>query len=183
VTIIRQTEALDAGGVLLQRETPIGAEETAGDLEARLAFEGARALVDVLDALAAGTLAERPQDELAASYFGKLSKADGALDWTRGADALARRVRAMTPWPGAWFLRGDETIRVWRARALAGAAGDPSSDEPGAVLGGTREGVAVATGAGTLEILEIQPPGGRRMSAAAYGRGRPWIPGEPLGPR
>ncbi|MBM3451143.1 MAG: methionyl-tRNA formyltransferase [Armatimonadetes bacterium] len=189
VTSIRQTEALDAGEILLQRSSPIAPDETAGTLEMRLAIEGAAALVDVLDALAAGTLVSSPQDEAQASYFGKLAKEDGELNWTLDAAALARQVRAMDPWPGAWFRRGGDAVRVWRARALEPHTATPTAEaadtpamtsataSPGVVLRASLDGITVATGSGALEILEVQPAGGRRMPAADYARGRPWKPG------
>ena len=102
VTIMRVVEALDAGPMLARGERPIDPAETTEDVERDLATLGARLLLEVLDALAADTATETPQDETAATYAPRLTRADGAVDWTRPARAIHNQVRGLHPWPHAF---------------------------------------------------------------------------------
>jgi len=164
VTIMQMDEGLDTGAVLLQRAVPIGPETTAEDLHDELATLGAELVVEALAGLAAGTLAARPQDDAGATYAEKLSREDGRLDWRRPAAELARRVQALTPWPGAFAeLPGGGRLKVLRAEALAEASG-----ESGRLLDAA---MTVACGAGALRLLEVQKPGKAPVEGAAFLRG------------
>jgi len=163
---------MDTGPMLLQRPTPIGSEETAGELAVRLAALGAEALLETLDRLA--TLTPRPQDSRAATLAPRLRKEDGLLDWTDPAAALAARVRGLNPWPGAATLGPGGRLLIWRARAIAGGG------EPG-VLTAADGRLAVGTGAGLLEPIEVQPENRRTMDWNAYLRGARLGLGAPFG--
>ncbi|MCS7314136.1 MAG: methionyl-tRNA formyltransferase [Bryobacterales bacterium] len=167
VTTIRIDEGLDTGDILLQRETEIGEEESAVELRSRLAELGAELLVETLAGLEAGTIRPRPQDHAQATLAPMLRKEDGRIEWSRSATEIARRVRAFVPWPGAYtWLRG-KLLHLWRARPAAVALTGP----PGA-LAAEGERLLVACGGGTtLEIVELQLEGRRRMSAAEFLRG------------
>lgn len=167
VTVIRLVEELDAGPILAQERVPIGSQDTAGTLEARLARVAADLLLRTLQVLEQGEVHPRPQDASAATYCGKLTKEDGRIRWEEPAEQIERRIRAMDPWPGAFTAREGRLLKIWRARVVAGEG----SGRPGEIVGVTREGFVVATGRGALEVLEVQPPGGRRMAADAYVRG------------
>src|SRR5581483_6373184 len=119
VSIMRMDEGLDTGPVLLQRSLPIAPGSTAGSLTRELAALGGQLIVEALDAI--DILDARPQPESGATYARKLDRGEARLDWRLPAAALERRVRAFDPWPGAWFVAGEERIRVLAA-ALAGAA-------------------------------------------------------------
>jgi len=183
VTIIFQTAALDAGDIILQRREAIDPEENSGQLEARLAEMAAELMVDAVRLVAAGKAPRRPQDEAAATYVGKLTKEDGRVDWSQPARVIANLVRAMDPWPSAYTTRsGGGLLKIWRARPTgmdAGPAAQPR--EPGTVLSVSDEGIVLATGEGALTVLEVQPEGGRRMDAGAYGRGHRVRAGERWG--
>jgi len=185
VTILYQTEDLDAGDIILQERVRIGPEETAGELERRLADLSARLLVDAVGLIAAGRAPRRPQDHAAASYVGKLTKEDGRIDWRRPAEEIANLVRAMDPWPSAYTLRGGRLLKVWRARALV--EGQGKAAKPGTVVfvsesqSPLRGEIQVATGRGVLQVLEVQPEGGRRMNAPEFARGYRVRPGERWG--
>jgi methionyl-tRNA formyltransferase len=172
VTAMRQTDELDAGDILAQRDVAIMPHDTAGTLEARLAYAGAELLVEVLDAIRRGDVRPTPQDHARASYFGKLKKEDGRIDWTKPAAYTDRQIRAMDPWPGAFTSRGGQRVGVWRARVVS------DDGTPGRVLRLTGDGFVVATGDGGLEVTEVQPASGRRMSGAAYARGHRLMAGE-----
>src|SRR5438034_1049038 len=129
VTIMYQSEALDAGDIILQRRAPIEPYDTAQTLEARLADEGARALVEALRLIAGGTAPRIPQDASAATYVKKLTKENGRLDWTRPARALANVIRAMDPWPSAYTTHRGRLLKIWKGAAIEN--GPPGPARPG----------------------------------------------------
>jgi methionyl-tRNA formyltransferase len=180
VTIIRLTEALDAGPILAQEAVPIEPTDTTATLEARLSELAACLLLRTLEGITSGTIEPRPQDEEQATYFRKLTKEDGRIRWTDPAVRIERHVRAMVPWPGAFTTRQGQLLKVWRARVWEEAVPE-GTVESGTVVRITPRGFVVATGRGALEILEVQPAGGRRMPADAYVRGHGLRPGEVLG--
>ena len=177
VTIMYLTEEIDAGDIILQREIAIGPEEAAGELEDRLAREGATLLVEAVRLIARGEAPRRPQDHSRAAYVGRLSKADGQVDWNRPAPHLVNHVRAMNPWPSAYTVWRGGLLKIWRARVAGGAGGGP----PGLVLAAGEDGITVAAGEGALVLLEVQAEGGRRLPAGEFLRGHPIRPGDRLG--
>jgi methionyl-tRNA formyltransferase len=165
VSIMQMDQGLDTGPVIHRARMPLDGSETAASLHDNLAVLGARALLHCLRRLAAGErLQPVNQPETGASYARKLDKNEAQLDWSEPADVLERRIRAFNPWPVAWCLIGSERTRIWRASCT----GQHSSGTPGTVLSASSQGIDVATGRGTLRLLEIQPPGKRRMGAADY---------------
>ncbi len=178
VTIMYQSERLDAGDIILQRRVPIAPDDTAQTLEARLAEEGARALVEVLTMVADGKAPRRPQDESQSTYAGKLTKESGRIDWTEPATALVNFIRAMDPWPSAYTWHRGKLLKIYKGKALE----DSPGAQPGVVTEARRgEGFVVATGQGSLLISEVQPEGRRRMTADEYVRGTHLQVGERLG--
>ena len=168
VCIMQMDAGLDTGGVLLAHAAPIGDEDTAQTLHDRLAAIGADAIVTVLDGLVQHDVTAVPQDASAVTYAAKLTKEEARLDWSRSATELARAVRGYNPWPIAYTHYRGQPLRIWRARAL-----DTGSDAvPGTLIAAGREGIDVATGGGMLRILELQPAGGRVLSAAEFANGR-----------
>jgi len=162
VCVMRMEAGLDTGPVMLRRETPIAAGETAGELEQRLAREGGAALVAALDALAEGRAAFEPQDDTQATYAAKLTKAEARLDWREPAEQLARRVRALNPRPVAETTLDGAQLRIHAAEAVAAGHGPV----PGTIVGADAAGITVMTGAGALRLLHVQLPG-RRVVAAS----------------
>lgn len=176
VTIMYQTEELDAGDIILQRRVPIALDDTGATLEAKLARAGAEALVDALRLIARGIAPRMPQDPAAASYVKKLTKDHGRIDWSKPAEDLARLIRAMDPWPSAYTRHRGKLLKIWKAGPV-GAGG-----EAGVVWEVRRgDGFVVGTGSGALLVLEVQPEGGRRMTADEYVRGYRLEVGERLG--
>ncbi len=173
VTTMVLRPEMDAGEILLQWETPIGPEETAGELHDRLADLGAECLIETLAGREAGTIAPREQDHARATFTAKLTKADGVLDFRQPAPALRNRVRAVTPWPGATVHLDDLTLKLWRVDALAEGHTAPA----GTVLRADADGIVVAAGEGALCIRELQRAHKQRMPADAFLRGCPIAPG------
>ncbi|WP_459616051.1 methionyl-tRNA formyltransferase [Bordetella sp. 2513F-2] len=172
ITIMQMDEGLDTGPMLLERAVPIAPGQTAAELHDILAQAGGEAIVEALARLAAGELAARPQPAAGVTYAAKLDKAEAALDLAQPAEALARRVHAFNPVPGATVrLPGlPDPVKVWRAQALP----DERGGEPGTVLRAAAQGVDVATGQGVLRLLELQKAGGKRQPADVFVRG--WQP-------
>ena len=177
VTTMLLDEGLDTGPTLLRRVTPIGPEETAAELEPRLARLGAGLLLETVVGLCAGTLRPTPQDPAAATLAPILRKEDGQIDWTTRAEALLHRVRGFNPWPGTVAAWGGRPLKVLRASTADPAAGL----EPGTVVTVDRDGVIVACGEGTaLRLVEVQPESRKPMSARAWAAGARVAPGARL---
>lgn len=188
VTIIKMSTSLDAGDMLAQEALAIGPEETAGELEARLASLGAKRAVQVIEQIATGTARGLKQDKSQVTKAPKLTKEHGLIDWHRPAEQVCNHIRAMQPWPTAYtflHLPGKPPLRVIIYRAFANVTPAQSSLAAGTILG-TLLGhgpLCVTTGEGqVVDILELQPAGKRRMSAADFLRGHPPCPGTSFGP-
>lgn len=154
VTTMFMDEQLDHGDIILQRREPIRPDDTGATLHDRLAKLGAELLAETLTL---SVWPRRQQDETQVTRARKFTKTDGRIDWTKSAGEIDRQVRAFNPWPGAFTERDGTLLKIWQVElVLAGATG---SD-------------IVNTGAGALRLLEVQPAGGKRMSFAAYARGR-----------
>lgn len=160
-------EGLDSGDVLLTERVEIGAEETAGELLDRLAARAPGLLRRTLEELAAGRLTGVPQDPEAATWAPRLTREDGQIDWRRPASELVRRVRGVTPWPGALAEVEGEPLKLWRVRLGEGEG------QPGQILEISNEkGILVAAGEGAIWLEEVQAPGRSRVRGGEYARGR-----------
>jgi len=154
VTTMFMDEQLDHGDIILQRRTPIRPDDTGATLHDRLATLGAELLAETL------TLTDWPhrqQDETQVTHARKFAKEDGRIDWTKSAVEIDRQIRAFNPWPGAFTDCDGTLLKIWKVELV-------SSTTTGADI--------VTTGTGALRLLEVQPAGGKRMSFAAFARGR-----------
>jgi methionyl-tRNA formyltransferase len=166
VSVMRVEREMDAGAVALVRRTPIGADEDAGALFDRLARLTAEAIAEALEQIASGRAVWTPQDASRATLAPKLEAADAELDFREPAAALARRVRATAPKPGARAHLGAETLRVLAAHAEPGPANAP----PGS-LERRGDALRVATRDGWLALDRLQRAGGRALATAEWLRG------------
>jgi methionyl-tRNA formyltransferase len=163
---------MDTGPLLLAAEVPVGPDEDAGALTARLAEVGARLTVETLDALEAGEVEPRPQPEAGVSLAPKVTPEEARLDFTRPAGWLANAVRAFTPAPGAWTTLRGRRLKVTRAAPLDEAArGGGTGLDPGRLGLGPGGELLVGTADRPLELLELRPEGRRAMSGAEFARG------------
>jgi methionyl-tRNA formyltransferase len=178
ISVMRVDREMDAGPVALAKRLAIGPEETAGELEERLARLAADAIAEAVARHAAGGLAWTEQDASQATLAPKITVEDARLDWREPAAALARRVRAMAPRPGAWTTWDGERLRLLQARALSGSA----PEAPGIARTGMPDApLRIATGAGWLAPLRLQRAGGRPMDVADFQRGHAIPDGARLG--
>jgi methionyl-tRNA formyltransferase len=178
VSIMALDAGLDTGPVYLTRRLAIGPDESAADLEDRLARLGADALAEALPGILDGSLVPQPQPATGATYAGRIAKEAGRMDWRQPAAALARQVRAYNPWPVAETLLDGERLRCWAAVPLPGGSAEAV---PGQIVATGAAGVDVQTGDGILRLTAVQLPGRQRMPAADFARGRAVL-GRILGP-
>jgi len=165
VCLMQMEAGLDTGPVLLSQTTPIGAEETGGQLHDRLAELGAQVLSAGLALLRAGIRpVPQPQPEQGVAYAHKLDKAEARLDWSQPAEALARKVRAFNPWPVAEAMVAGERLRIHGAVAVPAER----AAAPGTLLAAGRQGLDIACGEGALRLRVVQREGGKAITAADY---------------
>ncbi len=157
---------MDTGDILLKEEVVIRDDDTAGTLHDKLMERGASLVVDTLKAILENTVRPVPQDHSLATYTKLVTKADAKIDWESDAQHLGRLVRAMNPWPGAFFTLSDETIRVWNATAETGIG------LPGKVASLRGDGILVGTGSEMLLLHEVQAPSRNRVAAIEFARAR-----------
>lgn len=185
ISLMKMNAGLDTGPVYIKEPLPIGPDETAATLHDRLADLGATMLTAHLAGIISGRFLPQPQDDSQATYAPMLKKEAGELDWQKSAAALDRRVRAMTPWPGA-FTWWDGLLLKIKAAAPVATEGLPAA-EPGRVVAGpaqTESGgdtAVVLTAAGGLQLQKVQLAGKQEMTIGDFVRGRPDFIGATLG--
>ena len=178
VTIMKMDPGMDTGDILAQEKTPILPDDTSHTLHDRLALLGAKLLVETIPAYADGTLKPRPQPAENVSYAPKIKKQDGQINWSEPAAAIRNRIRAMTPWPGAFtHLPASPQpvlLKIWEADSVEDAG------NAGRILHADKDGIVVGCGAGALRIRVMQREGGRRMSAHEFLAGHTLRAGDQL---
>jgi methionyl-tRNA formyltransferase len=178
-TVIHMTPQIDGGPCVAQETIAIDPDETAVDLEARLAARGAQLVRTAIGQLAAGTLVEIPQDKTLVTRAPKLKKSNGVIDWTRSARQIRNQVRAMQPWPKTftnWLRPEEEPLRLILSDVQV--AGQATDVQPGDVVVADGDQLVVATGDGLLLIRQLQPSGKRVMAAKDFLRGYHVRPGD-----
>ncbi len=183
VTTMRMDEGMDTGAVLLQRTIPIEPEETAAELGARLAAVGGALLVETLTRLEAGSVVPQKQDDARATPAPLLTKDDGVIRWTQSAAEIVNRIRGCSPWPGSHTFHRGHRLIVWKARvdSREGSAGDDR--RPGVILAVGPTSFRVETGAGAVEVLDVQPANKTRMTVEQFLQGHALRAGERLTPQ
>ena len=179
VQVMRMSEGLDEGPILLSQATPITAEDTAGTLSARLAALGADLLPRALAALERGGAQETPQAADGVTYARKIKPEEARIDWRRPAAEVDRHIRGLSPFPGAWFLapaRPDDDRGPVRVKALLSKLAD-GQGAPGEVLD---DGLRVACGEGAVRLLQVQREGKGAQDAGTFLRGFPVAKGTRL---
>lgn len=165
VTIMRMDQGVDTGPILSQRALDIKPDDTAQTLSARLAQLGAELLIETLPAYISGAIEPQPQDDTKASYAPLLEKEAGRLDFSEPAAALARRVRAYNPWPGAFTFRAGQRLKVLQAHAAPARTGEFYEAGQETLVDGLP---AAAAAPGLLVLDEVQPAGKRPMPGETF---------------
>ena len=167
VTAQHMVREMDAGDIIDVAKTPIGENETAGELLDRLAVLGADLLSRTLTAFAEGTVTRTPQDPAGISFAPMLDKSMCPIDWAKSAQQVHDQVRGLHPWPIATMELKGKKFKVHATRIVEGAG------QPGEILGLTKTGLKIACGEGAVEVISLQAEGGKRMAAPDYFRGHP----------
>jgi methionyl-tRNA formyltransferase len=190
ITTIVLDEGVDSGDILLQRRVDIARSDTAGSLHDKLAETGAELMLETIDALAGGEVTPRPQDESEMTMTRKIGKSESLIDWSKSGEEIFNLTRALDPMPGCRTLVGGEAAKIWRveppvkARVEGRIEGRIELDPKhvaGKVMEASGPDLVVMGGDGPVRILELQPAGGRRMSAEQFLRGREIPKGTVLG--
>ncbi|HZL13770.1 MAG TPA: methionyl-tRNA formyltransferase, partial [Verrucomicrobiae bacterium] len=167
VTIMKMDAGLDTGEILSQARTPILPEDNSQTLHDRLAQLGAELLAGIIQDFVAGKISPQPQKNSEASYTTKIKKEDGKIDWSEPAQKILNRLRAFTPWPGAFIFLKTELksplLKIWRAEIV-----EQSNGLAGTILSADKNGIVIACGKNALRILELQREGGRRLTAQKF---------------
>jgi len=171
VTIMKMDAGLDTGPVLKMRRTPIEATDDSQSLHDRLARLGAEALLETIPDYVAGKIQPQAQPVTGSTYAAKIKKEDGQIDWNSPARQIWNRLRAFTPWPGAFtFLQGGpkpQLLKIWKIEVVE------KNGRAGEVLSADKDGIVVGCGAGAVQILELQREGGKRLGAEHFLSGFP----------
>ena len=163
ITIMQMDAGLDTGDMLASASCPIRADTTAASLHDDLAALGTPLLLQVLSDLQTHQQGARQQDDALATYASKIQKQEAEIDWQLDALTLDRRIRAFNPFPICFSTLGGERVKLWQAQPVAEAAGDQG--RAGTIVSADRDGIAVRCGSGGLNILKLQLPGGKPLSA------------------
>ena len=164
ITVMYMDEGLDTGDILLQHKIDILPTDTGGLLHGRIAQIAPEALLDSLRMIAKGSAPRIRQDKTLATYAPKLSRNDGVIDWSEPAEAIARKIRAFNPWPGALMKLAGRNLKIFSAAIV------DLSGKPGKILRGEKE-LVIAAGKGALSLSEVQLEGKRRMTIEEFLRG------------
>ena len=178
ITIMQMDAGLDTGDILLAQSVPVLAADSAAALHERLAELGAALVVRALDELQQGVLRRVPQPNAGVTYAHKIDKAEAPIDWRGTAEAIARRIRAFDPFPGATCVLDGEVFKCWRAEVeVGGPTSGAAKPCVGEILSVGPAGVTAACGSGVLRLTELQRSGGKRLPAREFLQGQIMRPG------
>ena len=167
VTTMLMDAGLDTGDMLLKDKVTITEEMTTEELHDQLMAIGGKLLAETIDGLANGTITPEKQDDSISNYAGMLNKETGHIDWSKSAVEIHNLIRGLNSWPVAWSMKDGKNYKFWRTKVE-----NRNSDKaPGTVVELRKNSFCLATGEGLLEVLEIQPPSKKRMSAGDLLRG------------
>ncbi len=175
VTIMQMDEGMDTGDMLLVQSVPITEDDTSETMHDKLSSLGGGLILDAIELLKEGKLTPERQDDSLATYAPMLKKQDGEIDWSKPARDIFNQIRGLLPWPGAFTRLNSKILKIYRSKVSEG------SGVPGQIIESDDAIIRVATGDGTLDILELQLEGGKRLAAGDFLRGRPLSIGTQLG--
>ncbi|NLT21318.1 MAG: methionyl-tRNA formyltransferase [Syntrophomonadaceae bacterium] len=177
ITTMYMNEGLDTGDIIMQTAIDIGINMTHGELEPILAEQGAELLIKTLQAIDRGDIERISQDDAQVSYASMIKPEDEILDWNQDSGSLHNRIRALSPQPGCYTIYAGEKLKIYKSRVIS----KDGVGTPGLITNATKDGFIIETGLGTIEILEVQKAGKKRMSARDFMNGGNIKPGVLLG--
>jgi len=180
ITIIKMTEKMDAGQIILNNSTDIKDEDTSITLEDKLSQMAAELLINALEFIENNNYRLIPQDEQEVSFAPKLKKEDGLINWNKPAGEIDNLVRGVLSWPGAFTYYNGKLLKIYKTK-VTGLAGQPPSASPGEIVEVSKNGIYVITGKDNLIIQELQMEGKRRMTVEEFIAGHKIRLGEILG--
>ena len=166
-TTMYMDKGLDTGDMLLKSHVDITDDMTTEELHDILMLQGGQLLKETVKQIEAGTIKREKQIDEHSCYARMLTKDTGHIDWNQPAQKIHNLIRGLNSWPGAWSIMNDKNFKIWKSR-LSDLS---TSGRPGEVVAATKHGLVVAAGEGCLEIIEIQPPGKKKMQAGDFMRG------------
>ena len=166
-TTMYMDKGLDTGDMLLKSHVDITDDMTTEELHDILMLQGGQLLKETVKQIEAGTIKRETQIDEHSCYASMLTKDTGHIDWNQPAQKIHNLIRGLNSWPGAWSIMNDKNFKIWKSR-LSDLS---TSGRPGEVVAATKHGLVVAAGDGCLEIIEIQPPGKKKMQAGDFMRG------------
>ncbi|MBI2485593.1 MAG: methionyl-tRNA formyltransferase [Deltaproteobacteria bacterium] len=175
ITTMKMDEGMDTGNMLLKKEVPIDDEDTGESLSEILSHIGAELLIETIKLLKEGKLNAIPQDHSQATYAPMLKKEDGKIDWEKSAEDIRNLIRGSLPWPGAYTTLEGRLLKIYKAKVTDG------NGKPGEVIESNSGVLRVTTGKDSLDILELQIEGGKRLKAEEFLRGKKIQQGTMLG--
>ncbi len=180
ISIIYMTEELDAGDIIAKAAIPLRPDDTGGVLHDRLAEFAPAILRECVRRVVGGNGSRKPQDESLATYSGRLHRGDGELNWALPAQEVERRIRAYDPWPGSFTSFHDARGRIRRLKMFPGGAvlEENADCVPGEILRVSSSDIAVACGAGVMQLHEVQVEGGNRLPVAEFIKGNSLLAGD-----
>lgn len=178
VTIMKMAEKMDAGDILLQEEMPLDPDETNASIERKAADLGAQLLLKTIKGIEDGSIVPIPQNDEDSTYVRQIGKEAGLIDFSEDAEVIERKTRAYDPWPGTYTYLDGRTFKILKVSVNEIT---PSGTEPGTVISSDKHGFTIAAGKGSLNILEVQLEGKKRMTAEEFLRGRKIEPGYRFG--
>ena len=177
VTIIRMSTGMDEGDIIARKAINVAGDDTAGSLHDKLAELAAELLLETVAAFRQGSVVYTIQKHGEATYCGKLTKADGEIDWNAAPEAVCRHIRAMTPWPAALSMLKGQRVTILQADACEREPSGP----PGTIIKMDCDGILVAAAEGCIAVRRLKPAAGRAMSVADFLNGHPVRPGDRFG--
>ncbi len=176
ITLMQMDKGLDTGTILLQQKCAIEDNDTSQSLHDKLAELGGQMLAAALPKIENRELQAYAQNDQEATYAEKIAKSEALLDWTMPAQVLARKIRAMNPWPVCYTFHNNNLTKIWYAIAVEGS----TSESPGTVLDTSAKGIAIQTGQGVLQAGVLQRPGGKPLPCAEFVNGYAILAGDRL---
>lgn len=164
VTIQQMAKGLDTGDMLLKKTVEIDEKETGASLHDKLMLAGAELIVEVLPKIGKGELIPEKQDESKASYYGRLTKSMGLIDWNQDAVSIERLIRGLNSWPSAYTCYKGKTLKIWDGEVIPGKA----KEAPGTVTQVSKDSFTVAAGEGSIRVTSLQLEGKRKVPAKDF---------------